>query len=326
MKHREEFHHYMNAVNRTMGSNDDHHLTDVQMIAYCRDEMSVAEHDAAESHLVSCEQCVQLFRNARDFLDPARDDEDQVTAAETDEAWQSFQERVQREAPTSTRSEEANVLPGRFPLTRSSTALRRVTLLLAASLLISFGAVGWQTWRWLQERHSRRQSQELASQLESRQRELEQQLRQLEQSGNDQLKREHEQRLALEAERDRLQTQLETVQQAAQQIPEYVARLTSERGTEDEVRIRFSGPSKLARLRLMISKPYEYPFYAIELSDQSGRILLRRSGLRPSGDAGELRLLVNRSVLSAGRYELRLFAGKEQKPLGEYGLSVSVAR
>jgi hypothetical protein len=84
MRHREEFRTYMKAAN---GSSDDRHLTEAQVIAYCRNEMSVAEHEAAETHLVGCEQCITLFRNARDFLEPAGEDEKEVTAAETDGAW-----------------------------------------------------------------------------------------------------------------------------------------------------------------------------------------------------------------------------------------------
>lgn len=311
MTNGEEFRDYMKAANRTSGSNDDRHLTEAQVIAFCRDEMSAAEHEAAEAHLVWCEQCIALFRNARDFLEPAGDDEE-ITATETGEAWGSLWQRVQSEGAPA-------VVPVDFQRARNKRSLSPVTLALAASLLISFAALGWVTWRLLSERQSRQQSQEIAMQLESRQRELEQRLSQVEQQGSEQLKQEREQRHAAEEERDRLQERLS--QQGGQNVPVYTAILSSERGAEDDVRLRFPGATKAARLKLLISKPYEFPEYAIELADESGRIVSKTSGLRPTGDDGALSLRVNR--LNAGKYKLRLFGGKEKTQLGEYGVSVA---
>ena len=312
MTNGEEFRVYMKAANRTSDSNDKRHLTEAEVIAFCRDEMPVAEHDAAEAHMVSCEQCIALFRNARDFLEPAGDDEPEITAGETDEAWGSLWQRVQTDrAPT--------VVPVDFQRARDKKSLSPVTLALAASLLISFAALAWVTWRLLSERESRQQSQEIAMQLENRQRELEQRLSQVEQQGSEQLKQERDQRLAAEAERDRLQERL--FQQGSQDIPVYTAILSSIRGAEDDVRLRFPGTTKAARLKLLISKPYEFPEYAVELSDENGKIVSKTSGLRPAGDDGALSFRVNR--LNAGKYSLRLFGGTEKKQLGEYKVSVT---
>ncbi len=318
MTNGEELRAYMKAANRTSGSNDNRHLTEAQAIAYCRNEMSAPEHEAAEAHLVWCEQCIALFRNARDFLAPAADDE--VSAAETDEAFQSVWQRVQSDASENART--ATVVSGDFQRARAKRNLSPVTLALAASLLLSFFALGWVTWRLLGERQSRRQSQEIAMRLESRQRELEQQLSQVEQHGSDQLKQERDQRLAAEAERDQLQARVS--QQSAQYVPVYSATLSSARGADDDVQLRFPGAIKAARLRLLISKPYEFPEYAIELADGNGKIVLNTSGLRPVGDDGALSLRVKR--LNSGKYRLRLFGGKEKKPLGEYGVSVTSGR
>ena len=316
MTNGEEFRAYMKAANRTSGSNDNRHLTEAQAIAYCRKEMSAAEHEAAEAHLVWCEQCITLFRNARDFLEPAGDDEQDVSAAETDEAFRSLWQQVQSASDTAT------VLSGDFQRARGRRKLSTVTLALAASLLLSFGALGWVTWRLYGERQSRRQSQETAMRLESRQRELEQQLSQVEQHGSEQLKQERDQRLAAEAERDQLQARLS--QQSEQYIPVYSATLSSARGAEDDVQLRFPDAVKAARLRLLISKPYEFPEYAVELADGNGKTVLKTSGLRPVGDDGALNLRVNR--LNSGKYRLRLFGGKEKKQLGEYGVSVTAGR
>ena len=322
MKHREEFRAYMKADNRTSGSNDGRHLTEAQVIAYCRKEMSAAEHEAAEAHLVWCEQCIALFRSARHFLEPTREDEPEI-GIETDEAWASLWQRVQSDTSTDVpTSDTATVVAGDFQRARDNRRLSRITLALAAGLAISFAALGWQTWRLLSERQSRRQSQETAMQLEEKQRNLEQQLAQAERSSDDQLRRERDQRLAAEAERDQLQDQLASIQPSRQEIPAYLVRLSSERGAEDEIRLRLTGATKSARLRLLINKPYEFGEYAIELVSQDGRIVLQAAGLRPSTNDSALSLRFNQSSLSAGKYRLRLFGGKDKKQLGEYGISV----
>lgn len=308
---------YMKAANSTSGSNDNRHLSEAQVIAYCRGEMSGVEHDDAEAHLVSCEQCLAMFRNARDFLEPAGDDEAEITAAETDAAWNSLWQNIPR-------NETATVVSGDFQRSREKTLLSRAALPLAACLLLSLGAFGWQTWRLLSERRSRQQSQELAAQLESRQRELEQRLSQLERSGKDELQQEREQRLALEAERDQLEARLAQLGHESEVVPVYTARLSSERGAEDDVRVRFSGATKAARLRLLISKPYEFPEYTVEFVDESGRVVMKTAGVRPGGDEGALSVQIKR--LNAGKYKLRLFGGKERKPLGEYGVLLTTAR
>src|SRR5215207_3680288 len=147
MTHGDEFRAYMKAANRTSGSNDDRHLTEAQVIAYCRGEMAAAEHEAAEAHLVECEKCLLLFRNARDFLEPEDDEEQEITTAETDDAWRSLWREVQGDSST-------KVVAGDFSRSRKKKLISAATLALAASLVISVGALVWQTVRLLNERRS----------------------------------------------------------------------------------------------------------------------------------------------------------------------------
>ena len=130
MSHREEFRAYMKAADRTSGINDGRHLTEAQVIAYCRNEMSEAEHQAAETHLVWCEQCIALFRSVRDFLEPAHDDEQEITTAETAEAWRSLWPEIQGKKTVE------------FPRAREKQFLSRATLPLAAGLALSLLALG----------------------------------------------------------------------------------------------------------------------------------------------------------------------------------------
>jgi len=320
----EEFRSYMKAANHTTGDAD-RHLSEAEMLAHCRGEMSEVERESAQAHLVGCEQCIAVFRSARDFLEPAGADEE-VTATETNDAWHSLLRRVQTASPENVSDAGTTVVQAEFQrLPKKSFSNSRISLALAASLLISFGVLGLLGWRYRQERQSRRQSQEVAVQLESKQRELEQRLLQLEQTGGDQVKQEREQRLAAEAKRDQLQKELDAAQQAGQNIPVYTAMLSSERGSQVDLQLNFATTAPVTLLRLIINKPYEFPEYTVELFDARGELVRGISGLRPTGDDGALSVLVNRATLSAGKYKLRLYGqrGKTKKQLGEYELTVT---
>ena len=70
----DEFRAYMKAADST-SDNQDNHLSEAQMLAYCRDEVSAVEREKAQAHLVECGQCIALFRSALAFLEPVRADE-----------------------------------------------------------------------------------------------------------------------------------------------------------------------------------------------------------------------------------------------------------
>ena len=149
MTQREEFRAYMKAANHPPGNDDGRHLSEPQMMAYCRGEMSAAERESAQTHLVGCEQCIALFRSARDFLEPARPDEEEVTAADINEAWQSLVPRMRTTASATVGGAGTNVARVDFQRLREKRFLldSRVTFALAATVLISLGSVGLLTWR-----------------------------------------------------------------------------------------------------------------------------------------------------------------------------------
>ena len=319
MTSREEFRTYMKAANRDHSNQNELHLNEARMIAYYRGELSEAERDATQAHLVSCAECIALFRSLSDFLEPARDDEEDVTAAETNQQWESFLQRVK----TSPDKSGASVIQGDFKPSHKKFFLdSRITLAMAASLLISLGLVGWLAWILWQERQSRRQSQEIFVELQNKQTELEQRLAQVTQSGEDQIKREREQRQAAEAERDQLQELLAAARPPAEDVRVYPFALSSERGSAEELQLKLS---RAAEVRLLISKPGAFARYNIELVDQNGRIVRKFSGVRPAGVDRALRIRLNRGALRPGKYRLRLFgqAGNTSTQLGEYGLSVN---
>src|ERR1700752_1266 len=324
MTRREEFRAYMKAVSRTSDNSGERHLTEAEIFAYCRGEIAESDRESVRAHLIDCEQCIALFRDARDFRDPARQEEEEKSTDETNHAWQSLLQRIQSE--TGPGVTNTTVVTGDFQRSRATKVVSSATLAMAATLLISFSLLGWQTWRLWHEQQSRRQLLELGAKSENNRRNLEQRLAELEQTNADQIKREHDERVAAEAERDQLLAQLETSRQASPYVPLYSFRLSSERGTDDELRLRVARAATAARVRLIVTKPYEYPRYSIELVDSSGKSVQKVSGVRPVGDEGALSFTVKRATLSDGKYRLRLYGvqGNTQKQLGDYALSVKV--
>jgi hypothetical protein len=326
MTNEEEFRAYMTAAQSTM-SDDGQHLSEAEMIAFCRHAMSDAERAAAQAHLVNCEPCIALFRSARDFVEAPGPGDEEAGPAETDDAWRSFLQHLPKTAAVD--DPETNVLRTDFSRSRDKQFPgSRFTLALAASLLISFGVLGLLGWRLWQEQNSRRQSQQAALELENRQRELERQLSQLEQSGAEQLKREREQRLAAEAERDRLQSLVAIAQPEQRNIPVYPFRLSFERGSEEDLSLSFKKGVQAVKLRLFQSKPYEFTEYAIQLVDRRGQVVSEISRLRPARADGGLSVPLKRATFATGKYKLRLFGqqGMTKKQLGEFGLSITLER
>lgn len=323
----EEFRTYMRAANNDQSRPSDPHLSEVRMIAYYRGQLAEVEREATQAHLVSCSECVALFRSLNDFLEPACDDEDVITAAETDQQWESFLRRVEISSPKASDESRRSVVQGDFKYSRDKKFLldSRVTLAMAASLLISMGALGWLAWRVRHEQQSRRQSQEVAAQLESKQRELEQRLAQLTERNANEITREREQRLAAEAERDRLQDLVATARPPGDDIRVYPLTLSSGRGSGEELHLKLGSA---AEVRLLISKPGAFRQYEVELLDQAGRIVRKVKGLRPQGVDRALSFRLNRGALSPGKFRLRLL-GRERNSstqVGEYGLSVTGSR
>ena len=315
----EEFRTYMKATSSGLG-NDDRHLNETEMIAFCRGEMAEVERDAAREHLAVCDYCVGLFRSARDFLEPAGTNDEEVTANQTSDAWQSLWQRVQTASPKTVTGAGAIERQTEFQRRRDKKFFSdwRVTYAMAASLLISFGMLGFLGWRLWQERQSRQQA---AMQLENKQRELEQRLSQLEQTSKA-LDQEREQRRAAEAE---LERSLLVSVQPERVIPVYPFTLSSERGSGEDLNLSVKKDARAVWLKLFQSKPYAFTKYAVELVDGNGRVVQRASPLRPAAD-GALFVLLKRTSFGPGNYKLRLFGlqGKTRQQLGEYGVNVTV--
>ncbi|HKR12283.1 MAG TPA: hypothetical protein VJT15_09505 [Pyrinomonadaceae bacterium] len=301
----EEFRLYMKAANRDRRNSSDSHLSEATLIAYYRDDISEAERETAQAHLVTCASCIALLQSVSDFLEPAGSDEEDVAEAETNAEWQSFVQRVK---------------PSNFKPAPDKKFFMdsRLTLAMAASLLISLGAVGWLAWSNWQERQSRRQSQEVAAELQNRQRELEQRLAQLTESDA----REREQRLAVQEELDKLQDLVAATRPSEDDARVYRLRPPADRGAAEDLQLKLN---TAAVVHLFISKPGAFGQYEIDILDEGGRSVRKFRGLRPQGFESSLRFRLNRGALSPGKYKLRLSGrqGSESTQVGEYNLVVT---
>jgi hypothetical protein len=76
---------------------------------------------------------------------------------------------------------------------------------------------------------------------------------------------------------------------------------------------------------ILILSDYDqsYPDYAIEIVDQAGRVAWKTEGLR-RGEAGELSLLLNRTLLDQKKYVVKLAGRRDGRAvqLAEYVVSI----
>ena len=68
-----------------------------------------------------------------------------------------------------------------------------------------------------------------------------------------------------------------------------------------------------ARAFVLIFGDYKpgYPNYRLEILDSGGRVVARQAGLRPGPDS-DLSVMLNRTLLSRGKYRLKLYGRREQ--------------
>jgi len=152
------------------------------------------------------------------------------------------------------------------------------------------------------------------------------------------IKHEREQREQAEARAQALQTQLNELQKARQNVPinELLSPVEREKreskGTiQSEFNpywARFSIPStKPFWLKLDIREHDKFPEYSIELINQQGRTVAKKRGLKPV-DSGYLSFALSSSVMQTGEYNLLLYGrrGESKQKLGEYEMYVRVTR
>jgi len=310
MRQNSELRRYMKAISEESAERLGRHLSRDELIAYWQSEMTAPEREAAQTHLLSCDQCLALFRDVNDFFEPRREDETGMNELEAHRAWRDLRQRLHN----------AEVIAA--PPAQSSTGRPRFKLrpapAIAAGLLIAVTLLGFWALRLRQE------NQKLVVQTRTLQRELQARLTQIDNAGQQQTEEARKLRERLES----LEKQLASLNQPQTSISEHELVLVSEaRGSDSPFEVNVPPYARSYVLKVMLDKPEEFPSYVVEIVDRQNRTVWKSERLNPGPD-GSLIIGFQRAFLSEGKYHLRLFGwkGNTTRRAGECDLTLKFLR
>lgn len=288
------------------------HPRDEQLIQYFSGTLSASAHENIQVHLVDCSECLESFKDVRDFLELHRPGE-QMINEDIEQQWKKIAPRLREPSPP--------VAP--LPYKRSRAASVGAMAALAAMVLL-VAMLGLMTIS------QRRQKHQLAQQLQ----------------GAEQTK------LELQAEQQRLAARVNQLEQEAASarekappsppprvtvptvasapqlnVPIYdlYARDFNRRSTNESEVNKINPPATANSIVLILngSGVPDAAGYRIELSAENGESLWRGKGLT-KGHLGNLTITVDRGLLPEGLYRLRLYRQDAQSgsPVAEYVLRV----
>ena len=270
---------------------------------YVRGKLPTAERREFQEHLFECDECFEQAELTARFV-------------------AGVQEASRTGLLTTPQPERARTVGAWFDQIWAS---RWVTPALAASLLIAIALIGW----WALS--LRRQNQLLTQQTAEQNRAAEQlqlaetKIRELENRG-----------VASQAEKEALQQEIrrleEQVAAAERQPGDQLAQVRQPDANLPAINIypagdaqRSGGTSEVNQLRLppetrrfrLLLSDFQPGLanYQLEIMDSSGRMLTRRTGLKPDRN-GDISVTLNRSLLSQGKYTLKLLG--QSKLIAEY--------
>jgi hypothetical protein len=304
----------MKAHSQELGNDSKHHASNDDLIDYMGGRLSEPAHERIQSHLVDCDQCLDLFRDARDFFESHRGTEQMITADIASE-WRALWKRINdKESP------EDRIANARR---RGFWASPPVSFALAAMLLVAFG-IG--IWAIIQ----RREKQQLARQLEAAQQRTAA-LQTEQQSLADRAKQLEQENFELR-EQVRSDSQSGGPQRAEIRKPElnapiydlYARNFTSRSAEPGELN-RIKLPPSATSIVLVLNGEGipSGSSYGIEIISHGGQVIWRATGLRRD-HLGNFTLTVDRSFLGKGTYRLRIDSkdGASPKSLAEYPIVI----
>lgn len=278
---------------------------------YVRHGLAADERRAFQEHFFACDECFEQVQTTARFVAGVR---------EASRAGVLTAERAGRPRPTS------RLLPA---FLKQGWLAQWARPAAAASLLVALALVS--LWALSLRRQNQRLAEQTAGQKDEqtaeqgraaeRLRDLEAKIRELE--AGDSASREEKESLTQEV--GRLKEQLAATERERET---YLAQRT-----RPEVNVpvrniypvgdsqRSGGGGEINRLQVprgsrtfvLILGDYKpgYTDYRLEILDSGGRVLARWAGLRPGPD-GDLSVLLDRTLLSRGKYRLRLYGRREQ--------------
>ena len=321
------------------------HFTEDQMISFCRSGESPNQLESGlREHLAKCDECVRLFKDVQDFIEPARAEEHVATSAQTSAAWNTLRDQLPIPAPGSFQS--------RLEKKRRFSAKMLAPALAAAVVLITaLGAV------WIVGLKSDQNS--TARKLESERQTYLAKLNDAEQENQrlrtqaDATRKEYEEKL----------NQQKNLEAAAEPGQDGTAKIGGESGQHggsekpgnesapvlnvplidvfpsDSVQRsgRSSGSNqasvsaKTGSFVLILNaggKSASHTSCRVEILNQSGRVVWRGRGLKRD-QTGNFTLMLSKTIAPHGSYTIRLFgesseskAGGPREPIAEYKIKV----
>jgi hypothetical protein len=302
----------MTILNQQFQYDSTHHPSDEQLIKYFDGKLPEAGNENLQAHLADCDNCLEVFKDVRDFFETHRED-DEVVAEGRFSAWTAFWKKIREE-------ENENIHHAVFvPRSRINTS----TAVAIAALLLVVLALGIWVIR------QRRQEQTLAEQLErARQQNAELQVNQENLMTRT---KELEQQILQLQERARVDDSGKP-QSAGSRKPElnppiydlYARDFTQRSGSQSEVN-QIKVPASANSIILILNGEglASSPNYGVEIVNDVGKLIWRARGLR-KGQLGNLTLTIDRSFLGAGTYRLKLYGqeGWSSKALAEYVMRI----
>jgi hypothetical protein len=288
MNPRNELRQYMKAIDeRAEGSGDEHPRAE-ELRAYVEGSLAEKGMRAVEGHVAGCALCAEELRDLKDFFEPIREGEREVSELEIAQAWRSVGSRIDR---------------GR---SRSWASVAGSPFALAASLLLAV-ALGVASIR-----------------MEGRNRDLESRLTGRE-SRLEELESEVER---LQATSSRLEGELARLRspQPNALVVDLFSRAWAQRSGGDVAPAEIVVPPEAERFVVILAgegwKPSDD--HVLEIVDDRGERIWRAEGLKPDGQ-GSFVVAFERSFLSGGSYRFLLLArrGSDLVQLAEYPFRVT---
>ena len=304
----------MTNVNQKFDYDSTQHPGDEQLSDYLGGRLPESAQEGVQSHLVECDECLELFKDVRAFFESHRESDQAVTSNISFE-WKALWERIKDEENKEER------MPA---VAREAFRINRAMgFALAAMLLV---AIGIGVWAVRQQRQRQQLARELevvqqqSASLTSEKQNLEARAKQLEQEN-----------LELQA-RVRSPAETRGPQPVEIRKPElnapiydlYARNFTTRSSGSGEVnRIKLPDSANSIVLILNGEGIAAASNYGIEVVSGKGEVIWRAKGLRKD-HLGNFTLTVDRSFLGKGTYDLKLEShdGKSSKPLAEYALII----
>lgn len=289
-----------------------HHPSHEQLIGYFAGKLSEAAHESLQSHLVDCDQCLEVFQDVRDFFEIHREDDEVITEGRFS-AWTALWRRICEEAAEHVH--RLNLAP--------KWRMNAVTGAAIAAMLLVVLALGIWVLR------QRSQEQNLTAQL-ARIRQENAELQTNQQNLAARTKELEEQNLQLQ-ERART-AQSGTPESNTVSKPElnppiydlYPRDFTQRSGGQNEVN-RIKVPVSANSIILILNGEglAGASNYGVEIVNDQGKSIWRARGLIKS-QLGNLTLKIDRSFIGPGTYRLKLYGPESwsAKALAEYVMRV----